>query len=56
MEWSTACPDWEQRLIDHKWIIPSPIFIEEAERTLQIFRGAARSRSAGQAKDGRMLR
>lgn len=38
MEWSTACPDWEQRLIDHKSIIPPPIFIEEAERALQIFK------------------
>ncbi|WP_262020260.1 terminase large subunit [Pseudomonas sp. Pse35] len=38
MEWSTACPDWEQRLIDHKSIIPPPIFVEEAERALQIFK------------------
>jgi len=38
MEWSTACPDWEQRLIDHESIIPPPIFIEEAERALQIFK------------------
>ncbi|MCK3852102.1 terminase large subunit [Pseudomonas sp. 910_23] len=38
MEWSTACPEWEQRLIDHKSIIPPPIFVEEAERALQIFK------------------
>ena len=38
MQWSTACPDWEQRLIDHKSIIPPPIFVEEAERALQIFK------------------
>jgi phage terminase large subunit-like protein len=38
MEWSTACPDWEQRLIDHESIIPPPIFVEEAERALQIFK------------------
>ncbi|PKH12611.1 terminase [Pseudomonas sp. 43NM1] len=38
MEWSTACPDWEQRLIDHKSIIPPPIFADEAERALQIFK------------------
>ncbi len=37
MEWSTACPDWEQRLIDHESIIPPPIFVDEAERALQIF-------------------
>jgi phage terminase large subunit-like protein len=38
MEWSTACPDWEQRLIDHESIIPPPIFADEAERALQIFK------------------
>lgn len=38
MEWSTACPDWEQRLIDHESIIPAPIFVDEAERALQIFK------------------
>lgn len=38
MQWSTACHDWEQRLIDHESIIPPPIFVEEAERALQIFK------------------
>lgn len=38
MEWSTACTDWEQRLIDHESIIPPPIFVDEAERALQIFK------------------
>lgn len=38
MEWSTACTDWEQRLIDHESIIPPPIFLDEAERALQIFK------------------
>lgn len=38
MEWSTACPDWAQRLIDHESIIPPPIFVEEAERALEIFK------------------
>lgn len=38
MEWSTACLDWEQRLIDHESIIPPPIFVDEAERALQIFK------------------
>lgn len=37
MEWSTACPDWEQRLIDREPIIPPPIFVDEAERALAIF-------------------
>lgn len=38
MEWSTACPDWEQRLIDRKSIIPPPIFADEAARALAIFK------------------
>lgn len=38
MDWSTACPDWERRLIARESIIPPPIFVEEAERALQIFK------------------
>ena len=36
--WSTACPDWEQRLIKKQSIIPAPIFPNEAERALSIFK------------------
>lgn len=38
MKWSTACPDWERRLIARESIIPPPIFVEEAERALEIFK------------------
>ena len=38
MEWSTACPDWATRLKAGRSIIPPPIFPEEAERALAIFR------------------
>lgn len=38
MEWSTACPDWEQRLINHQSIIPPPIFPDRAEEALAIFK------------------
>lgn len=37
MEWSTACLDWAQRLVDRESIIPPPIFVDEAERALAIF-------------------
>lgn len=37
MEWTTACLDWEERLVRKQSIIPPPIFVEEAERALQIF-------------------
>lgn len=38
MEWTTACVDWESRLIEGRSIIPAPIFPEEAERALAIFK------------------
>ncbi|CAN7738887.1 terminase large subunit [Duganella sp. LjRoot269] len=38
MEWSTACPDWEVRLVARASIIPAPIYPEEAARALAIFK------------------
>lgn len=37
-EWSTACPDWGRRLLAGETIIPPPIFPEEAERALAVFK------------------
>jgi len=37
-EWSTACPDWGHRLLAGETIIPPPIFPEEAERALEVFK------------------
>lgn len=37
-QWSTACLDWERRLIAGKSIIPPPIFPDQAEQALGIFR------------------
>ncbi len=36
--WTTACPDWAGRLTRGESIIPPPIFPEEAERALAVFR------------------
>jgi phage terminase large subunit-like protein len=36
--WSTACPDWGDRLRGGRSIIPPPIFASEAERALAIFK------------------
>jgi len=36
--WTTACTDWEQRLINRQSIIPAPIYPEEATRALEIFK------------------
>ncbi|HFX2801151.1 TPA: terminase large subunit [Pseudomonas aeruginosa] len=38
MEWTTACPDWTNRLIRGESIIPPPIFPEMAEQALEVFK------------------
>jgi phage terminase large subunit-like protein len=37
-EWSTACPDWADRLRAGQSIIPAPIFPDEAEAGLKVMR------------------
>lgn len=38
IKWTTECPDWEERLVQGKSIIPPPIFANEAEEALRIFK------------------
>lgn len=38
MKWTTACIDWEERLVHRKSIIPPPIFRDQAEQALAIFK------------------
>lgn len=37
-EWTTACPDWADRIKSGRSIIPPPIFPDEAERAIAVFR------------------
>lgn len=37
-QWSTACTDWEARLVAGESIIPPPIFPDQAAQALRIFR------------------
>lgn len=37
-EWTTACTDWEKRLVERASIIPPPIFPDQAEYALGIFK------------------
>jgi phage terminase large subunit-like protein len=51
-QWSTACPDWEQRLVERRSVIPAPIYPDQAEQALAIFKQLRVSDLPGQPTFG----
>jgi phage terminase large subunit-like protein len=53
MKWSTACLDWEDRIVNRRSLIPlDPLFPDEAEAALEVFKSLRLVDVAGQPTFG----
>lgn len=53
MKWSTACPDWESRIVAGQSLVPiDPLFPAEAEAALEVFKSLRMVDVAGQPTFG----
>lgn len=56
-EWSTACPDWQRRIVVGESLIPlAPLFPEEAEASLDVFRSLRIADIPGKPRAGDVCR
>jgi phage terminase large subunit-like protein len=51
-QWSTSCPDWRERIIRRESMVPPPLFAEEAEAALEVFKGLRMGDVLGQPTFG----
>jgi phage terminase large subunit-like protein len=57
MEWSTACLDWQERILERKSLIPfSPLFPESADSALAVFNELRMADVAGSPMMGEICR
>jgi phage terminase large subunit-like protein len=38
VKWSTSCPDWERKILSGESLIPAPLFPQEADSALAVFK------------------
>ncbi len=57
MNWTTSCPDWEQRIVAKQSLMPcAPLFPEQAELALRVFKELTLVDVAGSPKIGDVTR
>ena len=57
LSWSTSCPDWEEKIVNGKSLIPcEPLFPHEAEMALEVFKSLIVTDVIGQPTMGEITR